>query len=134
MAYDIPENLAAADREAARLGSNRGREHAHQEVQDVMRQNRDIGRRNFAERELIVESATPRGLLQNYKEETGLVQTSATLPELPPSHAVERMPPPREPEYFTGTYGKEYQIGTYQTNEYETADYATTPYKSVYEP
>lgn len=128
-AYTTPDT-DAADRRAARTGTLRGQQQAQREVQELLRHNRDIPVRNFAEQQRIVESATPRGLVQNYKEETGLTQTSATVPKDPPYVA---KPPAREPEFFAGTYGKEYQMGEYQTKEYETSEYETTPYKSVYE-
>ena len=129
LAYDTP-NTTDADRHAARLGTGRGRQHAQREVQDLVRQNRDIPVRNFAERQEIVELATPRGLVQNYREERGLTQTSATMPKLPP---YVPKPPPKEPDFFPGTYGKEYQTKEYDTSNYDTTDYDGAPYKSVYE-
>jgi len=127
-AYTTP-NTEEQDRYAARVGTMRGRLQANQEVQDILNHNRTIPVRNFAEQQQIREIANPNALVQNYKEEVGLTQTSATVPK----ESYVPKPARKEPEFYAGTYGQDYQIGEYQTKDYETTEYETTEYKSVYE-
>jgi len=130
-AYATP-NVDEEDRRAARLGTELGHLQAQQEVQDILRQNRDIPLRNFAEQQHIREVANPSALVQNYREETGMTQTSSTAPAETCAPTAPRNT--KEPEFFMGTYGKGYEVSEYQTSNYETTEYETKPYKSVYDP
>ena len=130
-AYATP-NVDEEDRRAARLGTELGHLQAQQEVQDILRQNRDIPLRNFAEQQHNREVANPSARVQNYREETGMTQTSSTVPAetCAPTAPLNT----KEPEFFMGTYGKDYEVSEYQTGDYETTEYETKPYKSVYDP
>jgi hypothetical protein len=129
--YVVP-NTDERDAYETRLGSQRGQAKAAQEVANIHRHNRQIipAINNMHERQ--IDAANQKAAWHNFREEHGLTQTSATLP-------MEATAPPESretttaPEFYAGTYGKEYQVSEYTTSDYTTTEYETTPYKSVYE-
>jgi hypothetical protein len=122
------------ERRIAEEATRRGHMLSEQEIQDIRRVNYKANAINNQE-QLKVALANQNAMYQNYKEETGLTQTSSTIPyeavAIPTSTTATR-----EPEYFPGgTYGKGgYEISDYETSTYETTDYKFTEYKSVYDP
>ena len=122
------------ERRIAEEATRRGRMLSEQEILDIRRINFKANAINNHD-QLKVALANQNAMYQNYKEETGLTQTSSTIPyeavAIPAGTATTR-----EPEYFPGgTYGKGgYEIADYETSTYETTDYKFTEYKSVYDP
>jgi hypothetical protein len=128
--YIVP-NTDERDAYETRLGSRVGQAKAAQEVANINRHNREIipAINNMHERQ--IDAANQKAAWHNFREEHGLTQTSATLPvdDSAPTESRETT----APEFYAGTYGKEYQVSEYTTSEYTTTEYDTTPYKSVYE-
>ena len=137
----IPHNTPYAtpydadmERRIAEEATRRGRMLSEQEIQDIRRVNYNANAINNHEQQKVA-LANQNALYQNYKEETGLTQTSSTIPyeavAIPATSTATR-----EAEYFPGgTYGKGgYEISDYETSTYETTDYKFTEYKSVYDP
>ncbi|EEC44356.1 predicted protein [Phaeodactylum tricornutum CCAP 1055/1] len=80
-----------------------------------------------------VEEANRVAREQNFKEETGQVQssTAASMQKKP----YVPQPTPKAPEFYKGTYGSDYKVKKYDVAEYKPDyQYKTTEYKSVYEP
>jgi hypothetical protein len=131
--YTTPYN-AELERQIADEATRRGRILSEQEIEDIRRINRKADAINNQD-QLKVQLANQNAFYQNYKEETGLTQTSKTM--LKGAIAVptnDRMK--KEPEYFPGgTYGKGgYEETEYETRDYKTTDYEPKEYKSVYDP
>lgn len=122
------------ERRIAQEATRRGRILSEQEIQDIRRINSKADAINNHEQQKVA-LANQNAFYQNYKEETGLTQTSSTIP-----YEAVAVPTTRkatsEPEYFAGgTYGKTgYEISDYATSTYETKDYECSEYKSVYDP
>lgn len=134
--YTTPYD-ADMERRIAEEATRRGRKLSEQEIQDIRRINYKAPALNNHEQQKVM-LANQNALYQNYKEETGLTQTSSTIPyeavAIPTTSAAAAAT--SEPEYFPGgTYGKGgYEIADYETSTYETKDYKFTEYKSVYDP
>jgi hypothetical protein len=98
------------------------------ESEKIKRANRETFSLNYQNKQQIKDANSLANATKR-KEELGLLQTSATIPK-------EMYTPPatvKAPEFYEGSYGKEYEIQDYDTAEYETTDYETTEYKSVYD-
>jgi hypothetical protein len=127
-AYSTP-NDDERERRITAWGTRRGQLQAEEEIEVIRRNNRDVHARNyFMEKQ--VKQANRKAAMRNFIEETGQTQTSSTIPIL------KNVPTParKEPEFYPGTYGKEYETSEYDTMEYQTKDYEGSEYKSVYEP
>jgi hypothetical protein len=135
--YVVP-NTDERDAYETRVGSRRGQAKVAQEVANINRHNRLIipAINNMHERQ--IDAANQKAAWHNFREENGLTQTSATT-TLPMDAAAAATAPSESretttaPEFYAGTYGKEYQVSEYTTSEYTTTEYETMPYKSVYE-
>jgi hypothetical protein len=119
------------ERRIAEEATRRGRMLSEQEIQDIRRINCNANAMNNQEQQRVA-LANQNALYQNYKEETGLTQTSSTMPCVAVAVPASTV---KDSEYFAeGTYGKGgYEINEYETSTYETTDYKCTEYKSVYD-
>ncbi len=122
------------ERRIAQEATRRGRMLSEQEIQDIRRINSKADAINNHEKHKVA-LANQNAFYQNYKEETGLTQTSSTIPyeavAVPTTSKAAS-----EPAYFPGgTYGTSgYEISEYETSNYDTKDYECNEYKSVYDP
>ena len=98
------------------------------EIQEIKRANRESFAINYHTSDKIKE-ANRLAAATKRKEELGMLQTSATIPK------EEYVPPAsvKAPEFYEGSYGKDYEIAEYETADYETTDYEPIEYKSVYD-
>jgi hypothetical protein len=116
------------DRDTLAHAQRKGMIETDDEVEKIKRANRETFSLNYHNKQQINEANSSANATKR-KEELGLLQTSATIPK-------EKYVAPaavKAPEFYEGSYGKEYEIQDYDTAEYETTDYETTEYKSVYD-
>jgi hypothetical protein len=132
--YDEFSQNEQRERQLLRKGQVAGRIKAESEIQDIQRLNRDAYAVNWSVKQQIAQ-ANRSASLQKHKEELGLVQTSATFREQDKKTDFKKKTAAavKEPEFYEGTYGKDYDTAEYETGEYNTAEYDVQEYKSVYE-
>lgn len=132
--YDEFSQNEQRERQLLRKGQVAGRIKAESEIQDIQRLNRDAYAVNWSVKQQIAQ-ANRSAALQKHKEELGLVQTSATFREQDKKTDFKKKTAAavKEPEFYEGTYGKDYDTAEYETGEYNTAEYDVQEYKSVYE-
>jgi hypothetical protein len=136
-AYPTPDTSGEHDRRMARAATERGRQAAASEIDDIRRHNRIIPHINAYEVET-VRVANQNAVYTNILEETGQIQTTRYAEKLskPTNTTTASQQPPRKaaPGYYEGTFGKPYETSEYDTREYDTMPYDTMEYKSVYDP
>lgn len=127
------------DQRATDEGTRRGLAKAEEEVYEIFRNNCKVPAINNMQ-DINVNAANENALVQNFREEYGLVQTTTTatiqsmgVTAASPLTSHCGQTTRQEPVFFAGSYGKEYETSEYKTAEYSTSDYETSQYKSVYE-
>jgi hypothetical protein len=126
--YNEFTNDPHRERDTLAQANRKGMIQTEEEIEEIKRANRESFAINYHTRDQIKE-ANRLAAATKRKEELGMLQTSATIPK------VDYVPPAtvKAPEFYEGSYGKDYEIAEYETTNYETADYETTEYKSVYD-
>lgn len=126
--YDEFANEPQRDRNTLAQANRKGHIQTEEEIQEIQRANRESFAINYHTKDQIKE-ANRLAAATKRKEELGMLQTSATIPK-------EKYVPPatvKAPEFYEGSYGKDYEVQDYETADYDTAEYETKEYKSVYE-
>jgi hypothetical protein len=126
--YNEFANDPHRDRDTLAQANRKGLIQTDAEIEKIKRANRESFAINYHIGDQIKE-ANRLAAATKRKEELGMLQTSATIPKeeyVPPAIA-------KAPEFYEGSYTKDYEVAEYETTDYETTDYETTEYKSVYD-
>lgn len=136
---NTPAATLQRERETVARAQQRAVIKAEAELSEIDRAKRQVYAINYYTN-AAVQAANERAKDKNRLEESGLTQTSATVPLEP---VPVRAPQPAR-EHYPGSYGKEYEPSDYNVSEYksvyETGDFGTSPsgykvaeYKSIYD-
>jgi hypothetical protein len=126
--YDEFSNDPQRERDTLALAQLKGRIQTDGEIEEIKRASRESFAINYQTTEQIKE-ANRLAAATKRKEELGMLQTSVTIPKEGHVSPVNT----KAPEFYKGSYGKDYEVGEYTTSEYDTSDYDVKEYKSVYE-
>lgn len=116
------------DRMQLSRAAQKGLIDADQEMEEISKANRKVNAINYFTKQQIRE-AELKGKTLNVMEETGQTQTSKTVPLDAPVPEPVKV----DQEHFEGTFGKEYDVSSYEIGTYDTTEYEVSAYKSVYE-
>lgn len=115
------------------LATLKGRQLSQQEIDDIRRANQRV-RAVQSGHQWIVDQANRKAAYMNRMEELGysnpIEYHATTRPDSSEFPDRNRKPPP---EFYMGTYGKDYEVEEYDIEDYDTNDYDIPEYKSVYE-
>ena len=124
------------DRAQARAATRMGRVQSEQEREAIARASRDIKAVNYYAH-TAVEEGNRMATFQNQMERSGytttLINNNGSNNNNKVSSTDANNTGKKEPEFYAGTYGKDYEVNPYETGEYDTRDYEISNYKSVYE-
>ena len=127
----LNQNAAALDRALTKAGERKGRVMAEEEIERIQRASRDIGAINYYAKASVKE-ANVSAKKEVEAESRAKFQTASAKHDAA-LNKTDQIPPRKEPEFYAGTYGKDYEVSEYDTSAYDTRDYEVAKYKSVYE-
>lgn len=126
---NITAHAPERDRAAASLAGYRGRMQAEQELEALRRAGQDVGAQQYFQNTAVTEGNRAARNIAAAEEYSVRNPRS----DVPVKKDVVPERPRLAPEFYEGTYGKEYEVSPYDCGEYDTKDYEVSEYKSVYE-
>jgi len=111
----------------AQIAERHGRQLADQELEEIDQGRRRIHAHNYFER-AAVQQGNQIAREQQYMEHKGIRNHPVQQTQVKVQSEGKKAP-----EFYSGSYGKDYEVTEYDVGTYDTKEYDVSEYKSVYE-